>query len=94
MPTSENTIRVNIVATDRPIWSGAARSVSIPAQQGAMGILPDHEPILSLMKKGVVTVVAPDGKKMDFDIDGGFISFDSNVLTVAANHSDGQKSAV
>ncbi|OZG48955.1 F0F1 ATP synthase subunit epsilon [Bombiscardovia coagulans] len=87
MPASSNTMQVNIVATDRPVWSGQARSVSIPAQQGAMGILPNHEPILSLIKKGTVTVIEADGTSTSFDVDEGFISFDSNKLTVAVEHS-------
>ncbi|BDR53671.1 F0F1 ATP synthase subunit epsilon [Bombiscardovia nodaiensis] len=86
MPASKNTMQVNIVAADRPIWSGSARSATIPATQGGMGILPDHEPVLSLIQKGVVSVVGEDGQRSDFSVDEGFVSFDSNKLTVAVEH--------
>ncbi|BDR54050.1 F0F1 ATP synthase subunit epsilon [Bombiscardovia apis] len=94
MPASKNTMQVNVVATDRPIWSGQARSATIPATQGAMGILPDHQPILTLVKKGTVTVVGTDGKRSNFEVDDGFVSFDSNKLTIAVEHcTDDQASA-
>ena len=36
-------MKVNIVAADHPVWHGEATSVTIPASEGGMGILPDHE---------------------------------------------------
>ena len=77
------TMQVNIVAADRPLWSGTAKSVTIPASEGGMGILPNHEPVLTVIKDGTVAVVDPDGVRHSFDVTDGFISFDSNKLTVA-----------
>lgn len=74
---------VTIVAADHPVWRGEAVSVTIPASEGGMGILPNHEPLLTLIKQGRVTVVEPDGDLHMFDVTDGFISFDSNKLTVA-----------
>ena len=34
------TMQVNIVAADHPVWHGTAKSVTIPASEGGMGILP------------------------------------------------------
>ena len=58
-------------------------SVTIPASEGGMGILPDHEPVLTVIKQGTLTVVEPDGDRHMFEVTDGFISFDSNKLTVA-----------
>ncbi|MFT8704478.1 F0F1 ATP synthase subunit epsilon [Bifidobacterium aquikefiricola] len=79
------TMAVNIVAADRPVWSGKARSVTIPASEGGMGILPNHEPVLTVIKSGTVTVVDPEGTRQAFKVDDGFIAFDSNKLTVAVD---------
>lgn len=76
-------MQVNIVAADHPVWEGTAKSVTIPASEGGMGILPDHEPVLTLIKEGTVTVIDPDGERHVFEVTDGFISFDSNKLTVA-----------
>ena len=78
-----STMKVNIVAADHPVWHGEATSVTIPASEGGMGILPDHEPVLTVIKQGTLTVVEPDGDRHMFEVTDGFISFDSNKLTVA-----------
>ncbi|MEE8725170.1 MAG: F0F1 ATP synthase subunit epsilon [Bifidobacterium crudilactis] len=79
----KSTMQVNIVASDRPVWSGTARSVTIPASEGGMGILPDHEPVLTVIREGVVTVTEAEGTQHAFNVNDGFIAFDSNKLTVA-----------
>ena len=84
MAAEKTTMKVNIVAADHPVWHGEATSVTIPASEGGMGILPDHEPVLTVIKQGTLTVVEPDGDRHMFEVTDGFISFDSNKLTVAA----------
>ncbi|WEV42194.1 F0F1 ATP synthase subunit epsilon [Bifidobacterium sp. ESL0682] len=79
-----STMKVNIVASDRPLWAGEAKSVTIPASSGGMGILPDHEPVMTVIDKGIVSAVDVDGNRHSFEMTDGFASFDSNLLTVAA----------
>lgn len=86
-------MKVNIVAADRPLWSGEAKSVTIPASEGGMGILPDHEPILTVIKSGTVSALDLKGKRHTFDVSDGFISFDSNLLTVAVEEGTVPESA-
>ena len=76
-------LQVNMVAADHPVGSGTATSVTIPGSEGQMGILPDHEPLLSIIKGGTVSVVDPSGERHSFVVADGFISFDSNKLTIA-----------
>ena len=57
------TMQVNIVAADHPVWHGTAKSVTIPASEGGMGILPDHEPVLTVIKEGTIVVVDPEGNR-------------------------------
>lgn len=83
MAESSKTLQVNIVAADHPVWHGTAQSVTIPASEGEMGILPNHEPVLTVIKNGTVTVVDPQGARHSFEITDGFISFDTNRLTIA-----------
>lgn len=85
--SDKSVMKVNIAASDRPIWSGEAAYVVVPATNGAMGILPDHEPILSLLTEGKLVVTEPSGNKHSFLVRDGFVSFDSNTVTVAVEHS-------
>ncbi|KFI66176.1 F0F1 ATP synthase subunit epsilon [Bifidobacterium cuniculi] len=77
-----DTMSVNIVSADRPVWSGTAKMVLVPAYAGGMGILPGHEPVLSVIEEGPLVVTEPNGTKHSFEVTSGFISFDSNKLTV------------
>ena len=79
-----STLQVNIVAADHPVWHGTAKSVTIPASEGGMGILPDHEPVLTVIKEGTIVVVDPEGNRL---------SFDSNKLTVAVERGTNVKRA-
>lgn len=84
---------VNVVAADRPLWRGKARSVTIPAVGGGMGFLPEHVPILTVIERGKLTVVDTDGTRRSFMVDDGFASFDSNRLTVAVEKGEELDSA-
>ena len=81
-------LQVNLVAADHPVWSGQASSVTIPASEGGMGILPDHEPVMTVIKQGKVTVMDPQSGSHSFEVTDGFISFDSNMLTVAVGRCE------
>ena len=88
-------MRVNVVSANHPVWSGEATSAVIPASEGDMGILPNHEPVLTVIKRGTLTVVEADGQRHLFEVSDGFISFDSNKLTVAVERaSDVKRAAV
>lgn len=93
MAAEKTTMKVNIVAADHPVWHGTAKSVTIPASEGGMGILPDHEPVLTVIKEGTIVVVDPDGSRRSFEVTDGFISFDSNKLTVAVERGRDVKMA-
>ncbi|MCI1901706.1 MAG: F0F1 ATP synthase subunit epsilon [Bifidobacteriaceae bacterium] len=80
---SAATISVNLVAADRPVWSGEAKGAVIPAESGAMGILLNHEPVLTVIKKGEIRLTPVEGEELRFNVDDGFAAFDANKLTIA-----------
>ncbi len=87
MADEKPTIKVNIVAADHPVWHGTAYSVNIPASAGQMGILPDHEPVLTLIDHGDVRAESTSGHTHRFTVSDGFAAFDSNTLTIAVDKS-------
>ena len=46
-------LQVELVAADREVWSGEATMVIARTIEGEIGILADHEPVLSLLVDGV-----------------------------------------
>jgi F-type H+-transporting ATPase subunit epsilon len=85
---------VALVAADREVWSGKASLVVAKTADGDVGVMPGHQPILSLLKPSVITVKAtrPDGSEevLRAAVHGGFISVADNrvsLLTEAAELS-------
>jgi F-type H+-transporting ATPase subunit epsilon len=77
-------LTVDIVAPDRTLWVGEASFVSAPSVEGSIGLLPGHEPILSVLGAGRIKVVELGGEERFVDIIGGFISMDHDVVTIVA----------
>ena len=77
-------LTVDIVAPDRTLWAGQASFVSAPCVDGSIGLLPGHEPILSVLRAGRIKVSELGGDDRFVDIEGGFISFDQDVVTIVA----------
>lgn len=78
-------LTVDIVGPDSVLWSGQAERVSAPTVEGDIGLLANHEPLLSVLRAGSVRVHAGDAEAQRFDVAGGFISFDHNVITVVVD---------
>ena len=79
-------LEVDIVAADGKVWSGTARQVSAPAADGEIGILAGHTPVLSVLRAGQVRVVpAGGGAPQGWDVEGGFLSVDSDHVTVVVD---------
>ncbi|MBD5786288.1 F0F1 ATP synthase subunit epsilon [Cellulosimicrobium terreum] len=78
-------LNVDLVSADRKVWSGEAHMVSAPAADGEVGILAGHSPLLSVLREGAVRIKTADGSPVEVRISGGFISVDSNQVTVVVD---------
>ena len=69
---------VALVAADREVWSGKASMVVAKTTDGDVGIMPQHQPILSLLRPSVITirtvVDGAPGETLRAALHGGFIS--------------------
>ncbi|WP_084101817.1 F0F1 ATP synthase subunit epsilon [Demequina sp. NBRC 110051] len=77
-------LTVDIVAPDHVMWSGTASRVIAPSVEGEIGLLANHEPILSILKAGTIRVTS-ENEKHEFPVTGGFVSFDHNTITIVAD---------
>ena len=81
-------LQVAVVAVDHKVWSGTAKSVVAKTPEGEIGILPGHEPVLSLLVDGVVRIETTDGTKVSVAVHGGFFAVDSNEVKVLAESAE------
>lgn len=84
---SEKTLRVELVAADKAVWSGEAKLVVAKTVEGEIGLMPGHEPMLAILSKGEVRVTTPDGEVLTVAADDGFLSMEHNVVTVVARNA-------
>ena len=80
-------IRCEIVSQDRIVFEGDADIVIAPGELGQMGILPHHEPLLSTLQYGFLTV-RHQGREEIFTITGGLIEVQPDLVTVLADAAE------
>ncbi len=73
---------VEVVSPDKRVWSGEATMVSARTLEGDIGILPDHAPLLGVLVDGKVEIKTVGGAKVEFTINGGFLSVSQNHVSV------------
>lgn len=81
------TIKLKITTPERVVLEGEATQVTLPTQMGEITILPNHVPIISNIKIGVVEVFQAE-KIQPMAISGGFLEFHENELTILADTAE------
>jgi F-type H+-transporting ATPase subunit epsilon len=81
------TIRCEIVSQDRLVYEGDVDIVVIPGQEGEMGILPNHAPLLAILNMGVIKVRTGSSEEI-FTVTGGVVEVQPDVVTVLANAAE------
>ena len=85
---SGNTLRVELVAADRTVWSGDAVRVIARTTDGDLGLLPGHAPLLSVLVPGVVDVTTDTGETWVAAVDGGFLSVADGRVSILSEHAE------
>ena len=80
-------IRCEIVSQDRLVFEGDADIVIVPGEMGEMGILPNHAPLLSTLKFGILKVRYQDQEKF-FAVAGGVVEVQPDIITVLADAAE------
>ena len=80
-------IHCEIVSQDRQVFSGDADMIIVPGTQGEMGILPNHAPLLSTLKFGILRVRYM-GQEQIFTVAGGVIEVQPDLVTIMADAAE------
>ena len=78
-------LKVSVISPEKVLFEGSARSVSAPAFDGEMGVLPMHAPLMTLLGKGTLRLETAEGERR-FNVEGGFLQVvDDQVRVVTEN---------
>jgi len=80
-------IRCEIVSQDRIVYQGDVDIVVLPGQDGVMGILPNHSPVLTTLQYGLITVRVK-GNEQHFTVAGGIAEVQPDQVTVLADAAE------
>jgi F-type H+-transporting ATPase subunit epsilon len=84
------TLHVDVVSAEESIFSGEARFVALPGENGELGILPRHTPLITRIKPGAVRIerALPDGSAGEEEfifVAGGILEVQPGTVTVLAD---------
>jgi F-type H+-transporting ATPase subunit epsilon len=71
MATSSGMINVSVVIPERIVFSGKATYISLPGQEGVVGVLPGHTRLVLALNIGELVIKTPEGTRK-VAIGGGF----------------------
>jgi F-type H+-transporting ATPase subunit epsilon len=81
-----NTLHVDVVSAEESIFSGEAKFVALPGENGELGILPRHTPLITRIKPGAVRIERADNGEEEFVfVAGGILEVQPGVVTVLAD---------
>jgi len=81
-----DTLNFDLVSPERSLASFAATAVQIPGSEGDMTAMANHEPVLTTLRPGVLSVTAPSGVS-EFVVTGGFAEVTAQGVTVIAERA-------
>jgi F-type H+-transporting ATPase subunit epsilon len=77
-------LKINIYKIHQAVFEGEAESLVLPGADGELGVLDNHRPLISSLKRGMITL--RKGREVQtFEINGGFVEVrpESKVVILA-----------
>ena len=72
-------LQLTISKVDEPVFTGEVVSVTVPGSEGEMTVLANHEPFISALKAGIITIKTTDSTET--------ISIDAGTMEVSHNQA-------
>jgi F-type H+-transporting ATPase subunit epsilon len=79
-------LQVSVISPEQVLYEGTATSVTAPAFDGELGILPMHAPLMTLLGTGTLRVESNEGLKR-FRVAGGFLQVVDDTVRVVTEEA-------
>lgn len=73
---------LEIISASEVMFKGEAASVTLPGVLGSFTVLRNHASLISVLTPGKVRFLTESGKEECYDIKGGLVDVDNNVVSV------------
>ena len=81
------TFKFELVTPERMLLSQDATEVIVPGFEGQFTVLPNHAPVISALRPGVIHATLGDARKLRVFVKGGFAEVDADRLVVLAERA-------
>ncbi|MDO8481568.1 MAG: F0F1 ATP synthase subunit epsilon [bacterium] len=79
---SAATFHLTISSVGETYFDGAAISATLPGSDGELTVLAHHEPFVTTLKSGAITVRLQNGETKKFETENGILEFSGNQAAV------------
>ena len=81
-----DTLQFDLVSPERKLASARVREVQIPAADGDLTAMPDHAPLITTLRPGILRAIGPDGEQA-YVVTGGFAEISAETTSVLAERA-------
>ena len=81
-----DTVQFDLVSPERLLASKQEKEVQIPGAEGDMTAMPDHAPLITTLRPGVLKVSGSDGDA-SYVVTGGFAEINASSISVLAERA-------
>src|SRR5680860_1065513 len=85
---AKKTIQFEIVTPERVVLKQDVLQATVPTKDGEITVLPDHIPLVSILKPGVIETKNEAGEVEIMSISGGFIEVQKGKIIILADSAE------
>lgn len=85
---SDNIIKFELVTPERVVLKEEVRQITIPTRSGEITVLPNHIPLVSVLKAGIIEVITEKGETEIMSVSGGFVEVLKDKVVILADRSE------
>ena len=79
----EKNFNLEIISPEKIILSEKVNSVTMPSFEGEMTILPDHIPLITFLRPGILKIEG--SKESEYFVEEGTVEFSNNTLIILSS---------
>ncbi len=79
------TVHLDIVSAEKSIFNGRVAHLQVTGEEGDIGVMPGHAPLLTSIKPGMARIVRQDGSEEVFYLSGGMLEVQPSTVAVLAD---------
>ena len=85
---TKKTIKFEVVTPEKVVLKKQVLQVTVPTEDGEITVLPEHIPLMSILKPGVIEMKLEEGELEVMSVSGGFIEVMRDKIVILADTAE------